>query len=49
MVSGFSTSPLELSRILSGEARLIVIFEKLLFKAGSFLYAILSKFQMKIK
>jgi hypothetical protein len=40
MVSGFNTSPLDISRILSGEARLIVIFEKLLTRGDSFLYAI---------
>jgi hypothetical protein len=28
MVSGFNTSPLDLRRIVSGEARLIVILEK---------------------
>ena len=32
MVSGFKTSPLEFSRISSGEAKPIEIFEKLLFK-----------------
>jgi len=41
MVSGFKTSPLEFSRISSGEARPIEIFEKLLFVLFSFLKAIL--------
>jgi hypothetical protein len=41
MVSGFSTSPLERSRITSGEARLIVILEKLPFVVVSFLKAIM--------
>jgi len=40
MVSGFSTSPYEFSRISSGDAKLIVIFEKLLFILLSFLNAI---------
>jgi hypothetical protein len=41
MVSGFNTSPLEISRIFSGDERLIVILEKLLvLKEPSFLKAI---------
>ena len=41
MVSGFNTSPNELSSICSGDAKLMVIFEKLLFILFSFLNAIL--------
>jgi hypothetical protein len=41
MVSGFTTSPLERSKIASGDARLMVIFEKLLFNLLSLLKAIL--------
>jgi hypothetical protein len=44
MVSGFKTSPLERSRMLSGEAKLIVILEKLLFTLLSFLKAIIGFF-----
>jgi hypothetical protein len=40
MVSGFRTSPLDRSRIISGEARLMVILEKLLEMVLSFLKAI---------
>jgi hypothetical protein len=40
IVSGFKTSPLDASRISSGEAKLTVIFEKLLFTLFSFLKAI---------
>ena len=36
MVSGLSTSPLDRSRIVSGEARLIVIFENLLINSVMF-------------
>jgi hypothetical protein len=41
MVSGFSTSPLDLSRISSGEARLMDILEKLDFTLVSLLNDIL--------
>jgi hypothetical protein len=41
MVSGFKTSPLERRRIVSGEARLIVIFEKFDFCLLSLLNAML--------
>ncbi|OPZ48593.1 MAG: hypothetical protein BWY95_00695 [Bacteroidetes bacterium ADurb.BinA104] len=40
MVSGLTTSPFEFVKISSGDARLIVIFEKLLFIFVSFLKAI---------
>jgi hypothetical protein len=40
MVSGLRTSPLDCSRIFSGEARLMVIFEKSLLIVLSFLKAI---------
>jgi hypothetical protein len=45
MVSGFSTSPNDLSRISSGDERLIDTFEKLVFALLSFLTAII---QIKI-
>jgi hypothetical protein len=41
MVSGFSTSPKERSRIESGEARLMVIFEKFDLGRFSFFIAII--------
>jgi hypothetical protein len=40
MVSGFNTSPNDLSRMESGEAKLMVIFEKVDFGRLSFLIAI---------
>ena len=44
MVSGFNTSPLLRCRIVSGDAKLIVIFEKFDFTLLSFLKAILLLF-----
>jgi hypothetical protein len=41
IVSGFKTSPNDLSRISSGEERLIETFEKLIFALLSFLNAII--------
>jgi hypothetical protein len=41
MVSGFNTSPYDLSRMESGEANPIVIFEKVALGRFSFLIAIL--------